>query len=430
MKKCVGFFAFLLGWGLLHATTYTVGTGGDYSTVSAAISAAANGDVIRLLAGNTFTITSTINVNKALVIEGEDQGSCMINPTNSVASTISVSVSGVTLRNFTVNNSSTSSVATAVAVGPNLSGVVIDGLKINTGEFGVSVRSSAFEITRCSFVSTQNDSHRFIVVYDNQGDSLISGNTWSELPSTTSGRFLLLSSLGGTFQGSLTVSNNSQGTGPLQQFLIMEAFPAGSHFSLIVDGNSYAPTSGGVIFYSTATKPLDIFSLIQVSNNMDSGTHGAGIIKIDGDTLGGPLFDIATDPSQLFDMYGNSTKVITAPNYVAAAGSGQIGYNSTVYNPFYVSLPPSSLSVDQYEIRFPLQGDIVQRLTWENTDPQHIKQFNIYQDALNHFVAQTGGTSWERHSCVPGSNVVYYVTSVDIFGNESLPASISVRTSP
>lgn len=430
MKKCVVFFAFLLGWSLLRATTYTVGTGGDYSTVSGAIAAAANGDVIRLLASNTFPINSTINVNKALVIEGEDQGSCIINPTNSVATTISVSVSGVTLRNFTVNNSSTSSVATAVAVGPNVSGVVIDGLKINTGEFGVSVIRSAFEITQCSFISTQTDSHRFIVVYDNQGDSLISGNTWAELPSTTSGRFLLLSSLGGTFQGSLTVSNNSQGAGPLQQFLIMEAFPSGSQFSLIVDGNSYAPTSGGVIFYSMVTKPFDIFSLIQVSNNTDSGTHGAGIVKIDGDTLGGPLFDIATNPSHLFNMYGNSSQVITAPNYVAAAGSGQIGYKSTVYNPFYISLPPSDLSVDQYEIRFPLQGDIVQRLTWENTDPQHIKQFNIYQDEPYRLVAQTGGTSWERHSCVPGSNVVYDITSVDIFGNESLPASISVRTSP
>ena len=404
------------------------GLGGDYSTIGVAIAAASSGDTLLLLSGNTFHTTSTITVNKSLTIEGQDQVTCVIVPTAAVGTTVSVTTSNVTLRNFTIYNSSTSSVATCVGAGSSLSNLVFDSLKAYAGEFAIIVKQSSFQITNCTFFETQTDSHRFVSVDGNQGDSLINNNTWTGMG--TQSRFILLTNNSTTFTGSLTASNNSQNGGPLQQFLIMESF-TGSHFSLVVDGNSYAPTSGGVIFYSSINDYLDLFDLIQITNNTDTGTHGAGILKVDAPS--GPVTIASnTDPDYLasfIKMYGNTNMTITAPGYVAGAVDGQIGYNTAVVNPFFVNLdpgPPSGVTVSQKVIRFLVQGDIEQHVSW--TSSENAQSYRVYLNSLSNLIADTSNTFYNRHQCIPGSYVTYYTTAVSSSGGESAPASISVQT--
>lgn len=57
--------------------TLTVGTGQMFATIDAAIAAANNGDRI-LLTAETFTISSTINVNKSITIEGQGMALLML----------------------------------------------------------------------------------------------------------------------------------------------------------------------------------------------------------------------------------------------------------------------------------------------------------------------------------------------------------------
>jgi hypothetical protein len=73
----------------------------DYADIAAAIAAVAAGSRIFILDG-TYTPTAQINVNKALIIEG--QGDTAVIASNSIAAgaTIKISASGVELRNFKV----------------------------------------------------------------------------------------------------------------------------------------------------------------------------------------------------------------------------------------------------------------------------------------------------------------------------------------
>src|SRR5262245_11541328 len=52
-------------------TTFTVGTGGDFATIQAAINAASNGDTIQLFAE---TFVGDVTVDKAVTIVGANQG--------------------------------------------------------------------------------------------------------------------------------------------------------------------------------------------------------------------------------------------------------------------------------------------------------------------------------------------------------------------
>ena len=85
---------------LAIATSYgnvlTVGTGGTYTTIGNAITAANPGDMVSLLAGNTFT--ENVTIGKAITLAGVDT-------TAKIHGSITVTVAFVTIQNLVVYGS-------------------------------------------------------------------------------------------------------------------------------------------------------------------------------------------------------------------------------------------------------------------------------------------------------------------------------------
>jgi len=406
----------------LFGATFTVGAGGDFATISAAISASKHGDTLILLANNTFTVASSISVSKALTIQGEDKTTCIITTSPAtVTPTIDVRSSNVTLKNFTVRNNYGDGYSISVSVIPKLADLVFDNLII-TGSSGIFLTQSTFQITNCSFNVTQTeDVEALIVLNGNQGSSIISNNTWTNSEIESINAFVFLTGGSDPFLGSLEISNNYQVSGPFSSFFLMDTF-YGANFTLIIDENSYSGTEGGIAFSLSEENQMDIFSLIRATNNTDAGSHSIGIITIG--ASGGP-YNAATNPSLLFEMHGNSNRNITLAPFVAATGFGQIAYNSDELNPFHVALPPYDLEIYQREERFPLQGDIAQTIRWKNADSQNIQGFSIYCNSTSNRINQTSSTFFENHNLRPGSLMNYFITSFDGYGNESRAMTIS-----
>ena len=94
--------ALAIGSGLTGARAATINVPADYTTIEAAVAAAAAGDTIAI-ANGTYNPPSTLAITKALTLQGESQSGVIINASGFGSGYgIRVEASGVTLRDFTV----------------------------------------------------------------------------------------------------------------------------------------------------------------------------------------------------------------------------------------------------------------------------------------------------------------------------------------
>lgn len=104
------------------------------------------------------------------------------------------------------------------------------------------------------------------------------------------------------------------------------------------------------------------------------------------------------------------------------------------FPPPSVPLPPVNLNVCQVANKFATQTDRINVLTWESPrGGARIVAYKIYRDAqLHHLLAKIPSQAplrFEDHNRKPGKTYTYFIVSIDQFGNESIPAKISVRES-
>lgn len=334
---------------VIKSATYTVGPDGDFADIQSAISSASNGDTITILAGNTFTICTTLTINKELTIQGQNASTVVIT-CGALDTLLNVSSSNVTLKNFTVQNTKQGTdLETCIAQTTlNATGLVFDGLIIKTTEFGISLNASTYEIKNCNFVyigTDATDRFRFIYSYGNNGNCKIIDNTFdgngivnlrSRPIALSDNDYPALRN----FAGALEVTGNSFSNGGLDAFIVMDAFGGNTgDFSLTVTNNEVVNTpserNGSFIsFYATSNNPLDLFSGIVVSGNTYTSTKGVGLITIEGY---GPDLSPFTN---LFTVCDNvlSFTTVDASNYVDASGSALVAYDSTAYKAFTVGL--------------------------------------------------------------------------------------------
>lgn len=408
----------------IYGATRTVGAGGDYNNIQTAINASSNGDTLILLANNTFTVGSTITVDKQITIQGQNRDNCILTA-NIAGAILNVTVSNVTLENFKMVQSNSGSLASDIAVNGSLTGIVCDGLNLVTSEFGITFAMNQFNVTNCIFTyidTDPNDRHRFIELYGNIGNSKIYNNEFNGVffPPFRGSRFVELSG-SNMFTGSLDIKGNTQ-FGRAEALFVQDNF-SGGDFALNIENNVFAAEGSSIAFYSSGlTNPLNLYSTISIIDNTSSGTSGSGLVVIDGDS--GPLSP-ATDPSKIFIICNNKTaySAITAPGYSAATGLGLIGYNNTVYTPFHVALPPCSLGILQEEVSFPTQSDIQNIVTWRS--PDDTVAFHILNENLAVLAASTN-TYFIQHNVSKNSPYTYYVNSYDSYEDQSRDIAISL----
>jgi hypothetical protein len=267
----------------------TVGTGGDHADLSAALASGnvVDGTILEVVSDQV--LTTTLNVNKAVVINlgGFKLDSGTAGPVVMVNMTAPLSV----VKNGTVNhlkttNTSVETVFNLASTDPTKP-VFVVGNTINVMEFGVTARGN-YVLDENSYAyigASQTNSHRFITLYGNSGESKITGNTFTAVTSagTRYTNFILMTSTAGTsYSGKLYVDQNVQTGGSLRQFLLHEAgVPTG--MELYVSNNEFDDLNGGIGIFSPAL--YNGYAKIGIFNNTQGGSavgNYKGVFFVDG----------------------------------------------------------------------------------------------------------------------------------------------------
>lgn len=313
-------------------TTLLVGSTRAYTTIQAALAAASNGDRL-LLDAETFNITSQINVNKSVTIEGQGMGATtVITTTPFVTYMFNVTVSDVVFRELSIVQNFHAVTDTESVISINnlaATGIYVDSCEISVCELGIAIKATEFQITNCSFnyapLATPDSGYYCIYISSTSGQSIIADNTFVSESGPTKCRFIIITNIsvsGGTLEGSLLISNNTQLTSPytLRHILVMEEY-AGTDFELFITGNTTIYEGNVPVLLYGAN--FNIFKFIAVYSNHIQGTAGKGLIGIDGSSTGST------------DVY-SSNNVIAHPFFTAGWASATVptsfivGYDTTV----------------------------------------------------------------------------------------------------
>lgn len=443
MKTKIFGFIVLLGtfFAGCRAATYTVGPDGgdDFATITAAIAGAGDGDILIIQDNYDVDEAATITVDKELTIQGESSSAIIkANDATGPNTLFSVTSSNVTFKNLTLQHERQDNNTILANVTTGLDNIVFDTVTIETGETGIFFNRNNFTVKNCAFkyleagTGTDGNSADFIKLDGCESVCEISNNTFQgvDFGGNSGTRFVVVD--GGQtepFLGSLTIKNNTQVNGTHTGIVNVGFMPifvewnslggAPQGFELFIDGNTYKTSNVGIVFnVGTTDKAFDIFKTVSVTNNTDNTNHGInenvtkGLIHLDAGTGN----DLATDPSKIFIVYGN-TQAISLPldaDVKSAAGDSLIAYEEL--NDFTVALPPFNLGFKVLTISFPNQTDVVHHFNWETAD-----------SGLSEYKVFTGGnlvtTAAVLQASLHNQNVMSVnkleISSVDANGNES-----------
>jgi hypothetical protein len=380
----------------------TVRTVTSEATFNSALEAAADGDILEIPANTTVTFTGQKTINKSICLRGQNRSTSRITSSFNVpANQALIMISGTKLggaqnnnvyvHTLTITSSnnvqdhavlSASTLSTAFNNGS--SGIRFENLTLFTTEICISVAANAWVIKGCEFNYTPAggaaDTARHVYV----GNIGVMGwvencvfNCTTEATPRTIGMLLTTfdyefapATKSGGFSGDLVLKGNSQGTGNLRQWFVMESFKANglnsapmvqNGFSLWAVNNSHNNTSGGSfnLYEGSGTKaPLNFFNTMYFAGNNcgESTSTDKGIIAVDG--LGSlrsagapthfyvPVSSVNTGTAITTALSGTYVQGCTntvGGNTVSPVQGNLLAINSTFYNS---PSPASRLSVE------------------------------------------------------------------------------------
>ena len=265
----------------------TVGTGGDFADLATSLASATvvSGTVLKVL--NDLTITATVNVNKAVVI---DFNSKVVSSSATLPVNMFNITAGATLKNGILSHLKTTntSVETILTINSPTSPVYVYNNTFNIQEFAIATRGQ-FYIGKNTFNyvgASLTNSHRFIVLYGNSGESRIYENKYTasaKQGTTRYSNFILATSTTGTaYSGKLFVNNNIQMGGDLRQFFMHEAgIPTA--MELYVAHNTFNDFNGGIGFLDQSI--YNGYAKIGIYSNTQGGDavgNYKGVLFVDG----------------------------------------------------------------------------------------------------------------------------------------------------
>jgi hypothetical protein len=266
----------------------TVGTGGDFADLQTALADASvvNDTILKVI--SNLTTSTTINVNKAVVIDGN--GFELVSDTANPVTMLNVTA-GATIKDFSKIShlkTTNTSVETVISINSPTAPVYVYNNTIELQEFGIVTRGSFF-IGRNTFKyvgASLTNSHRFIMLYGNSGESRIYENDFecSVMPATTRySNFIYATSTTGTvYEGKLFINNNTQTAGNLRQFYLHDS-GVPNNMELYVANNTFNDFNGGIGIFG-----IDVYNgykKIGIYNNTqgaDSAGNYKGLLFVDG----------------------------------------------------------------------------------------------------------------------------------------------------
>ena len=298
-------------------TLYTAGTGGAYSTLSAAIAAASAGDRIQVLPGE-ITEAAVVTVDKSLEIFGTGPTCIVQRDSTSAVLSISAGVNDVYIHSLgIVNNqapqpdtggqSSCITAATMQAATPDGStGIYIANCTFTFPKLGVSLDAAGWVVKDCVFTPNSNTpgaTIRALAPYGSTGQSFATGNTFNNptqegvliaiamnaagprgatITTGWKGNFTLASNVISTSGGAPRAYMDT--TGMFRQPGDLNNLGSNGQFSLYMTGNSFAVnyTSSPCLFWASAgagsgvIQPFAFFDILYAKSNVfGARTSGA-----------------------------------------------------------------------------------------------------------------------------------------------------------
>lgn len=342
---------------------WTVGATGDFATLDAALASASvvNGNVIAVQAG-TYTVSSTLVINKEVKIVGAGIGQTILQTAGASGdpvTMISVTANNVLLKGMTIKHrkSSNTSVEVAVSVSAGsfptftyVSGFIMDTCRVEYAEFGVVVRGNGFKLANNQIAyatGTVSNSNRCIGIYGSQGNCFIQNNVFdNSVLNSTAFRPIYSTSTNNTSNelcsGKLVISGNSH-LGLLQQFYNQDNVRGtNGDYDLYILNNTTNETSLFAGLFLTTANQADLFGQVvvqgnSISNNHETGTgFGKGLLAFDGS---GTSLAYRSAPLPVHSSGNTLANLTFRTDFTQATGSSGaiVGYKNTVFAPVTVS---------------------------------------------------------------------------------------------
>jgi hypothetical protein len=332
-------------------TVHTVTTEAE---LSSALTAAVDGDIIEIPSATTITLTSSKTINKSLEIRGQSKATSVITASFAVSANsglliVSGTKSGGAQNNnvyihdltiTTTNNTTDHSCILANTISSSFNngstGLRFENLNVNTTEFGIVVGGDSWVVKGCTFAYVPStgaaDTARHLGVYNISTIGWVENNDFQCTTEATPRTICMLltasdyefapATKSGGYAGDFVVKGNTQSSGNLRQWLVMESFKANglnsapmplNGFSLWLVNNTHGNSSGGsvILYEGSGTKaPLDFFNVLYASNNNVGESTGTdkGFIAVDG--LGSARSGGA--PSAMYVSLANFGTAVTA----------------------------------------------------------------------------------------------------------------------
>jgi len=292
---------------LPYECDWTVGNGGDFATIQAALACVTvkDGDRLLLLEGE-YNLTSTLTINRRISIVGESrQGSILKNdPTwTDGGSLISVTADGVSFEHMTISQASTNANAFAVFVQKSgeqkVNGFSFIKVDLEYSKAGVTYRANNSIVYDCYFelIPSGSGNRRPVFLMGNGGNSFVDSCVFDH-PSNlvvagTNNRLIHMTGLGsagadGTYTGSMTISQNKS-IGFVAQFVNHDVLTGTANgFSLIVHNNTISETNA---FVAAVGSNFELYQQAIFYNNKLTNQHvlgaapGKGMFFFDGSAI-------------------------------------------------------------------------------------------------------------------------------------------------
>ena len=403
------------------------------NTIQPALINAASGDLVVLLPG-TFTMTfffAPIEVDN-LSIEGSGVGVSIVDASAlTTAFVVSADNAQIFRATFIQNNSSGTLIDGGTGFNITIRDVEIQqGLNAITQTGGsITVRNSVFT----PLVATGALS-RSLFLSGPVGSVVIENNVVNpHVPGAQGMQFCTIQSQGGTLASAdITLKNTTMGNAnALESLFFMDGLGgiAGS-CSLLAEGNVFQAQEGSLLFSALANFPADLFSSINVLNNIDMSNPSGGykgLVAFTGTPEASQDWNVATDPTAIFQVSNNVTAVdaITEPNWEAAALDGLFGLNSLVYSGLNldIGVPVTNAFWRQFLENFAAQTNVVNALSWVNPESGTLR-FNIFKNSVTEIYqsvpAKPGTNIFLDYGQSLNQDTVYYVQSVALNGASTL----------
>jgi len=313
----------------------TVGTGGTYATLAAAMANATvvDGTILKFLSNVVDTVNVTIDHAVVLDLNGFTYS----NPTTTTQLTVTAALAVIkngTLHQTKTTNTSIETVLSINTVGANP--VFVQDVTIKAQEFGIVLRGAAMlEGNRFEYVgASATNSHRFIGLYSITGETKIHKNTFvcsARSGTTRYSNFIFLSATAGsTWTAPLEVTYNTQLGGDLRQFWFNEALVPTTGASLIVAGNTFNDFNGGIgMFTPNLYNGLDSILVADNTQGADSLGNFKGMFFVDGTgaldtdtvlTYGGNTTTAGALRTDYVTLASDTANIVARKNTITYAG--------------------------------------------------------------------------------------------------------------